>query len=184
MHFSTYAASHSACLSISTPSTRLRTRIISAAADSFGPSASGSNNCRWLGLQLLESPDSAVLGRRFPLEGVDMKFSAQLDVSMVAVESTDEVALLLDLESPEVATEGERAAATLQVVLDRSGSMHGAPLDGAIEALCGLVARLDARDNFGVVVFDDHSPGRRTRRTARRQGPRRWLSCAPSSRAG
>ena len=86
-----------------------------------------------------------------------MKFSAQLDVNMVAVESTDEVALLLDLESPEVATEGERAAATLQVVLDRSGSMHGAPLDGAIEALCGLVTRLDARDNFGVVVFDDQA---------------------------
>ncbi len=84
-----------------------------------------------------------------------MKFSAQLDVNVVAVEATDEVSLLLDLQSPEVATDEARASATLQVVLDRSGSMSGPPLAGAIEALCGLVARLDERDNFGVVVFDD-----------------------------
>ncbi len=84
-----------------------------------------------------------------------MKFSAQLDVNVVAVEATDEVSLLLDLQSPQVASAEDRATATLQVVLDRSGSMSGAPLDGAIAALCGLVARLDERDNFGVVVFDD-----------------------------
>lgn len=84
-----------------------------------------------------------------------MKFSAQLDVNVVAVETTDEVSLLLDLQSPHVATDSDRPAATLQVVLDRSGSMQGAPLDGAVQALCGLVARLAERDNFGVVVFDD-----------------------------
>ena len=84
-----------------------------------------------------------------------MKFSAQLDVNVVAVEATDEVSLLLDLQSPQVADDQERAAATLQVVLDRSGSMSGAPLAGAVQALCGLVGRLDERDNFGVVVFDD-----------------------------
>lgn len=86
-----------------------------------------------------------------------MKFSAQLDVNVVAVEATDEVSLLLDLESPTVERETERPPATLQVVLDRSASMSGAPLAGAVEALCGLVARLDAQDNFGVVVFDDES---------------------------
>lgn len=84
-----------------------------------------------------------------------MKFSAQLDVNVVAVETTDEVSLLLDLQSPHVATDSDRPAATLPVVLDRSGSMRGAPLDGAVQALCGLVARLAERDNFGVVVFDD-----------------------------
>ena len=84
-----------------------------------------------------------------------MKFSAQLDVNVVAVETTDEVSLLLDLQSPHVATDSDRPAATLQVVLDRSGSMQGAPLNGAVQALCGLVARLAGRDNFGVVTFDD-----------------------------
>jgi len=86
-----------------------------------------------------------------------MKFSAQLDVNVVAVEATDEVSLLLDLQSPQLVADGNRPAATLQVVLDRSGSMSGPPLQGAIEALCGLVARLDERDNFGVVVFDDNA---------------------------
>ncbi len=84
-----------------------------------------------------------------------MKFSAQLDVNVVAVEATGELSLMLDLQSPHVTTGVERTPVTLQVVLDRSGSMRGAPLEGAIEALCGLVARLDERDNFGVVVFDD-----------------------------
>jgi Ca-activated chloride channel family protein len=84
-----------------------------------------------------------------------MKFSAQLDVNVVAVETTDEVSLLLDLQSPHVATDSDRPSATLQVVLDRSGSMQGAPLNGAVQALCGLVARLAERDNFGVVTFDD-----------------------------
>ncbi len=33
--------------------------------------------------------------------------------------------------------------------------MDGRPLEGAKQALVALVAKLDARDNFGVVVFDD-----------------------------
>ena len=87
---------------------------------------------------------------------VKMKFSAQLDVNVVAHESDDEVALLLDLVAPG-APDGaaERPGTSLQIVLDRSGSMGGAPLDGALKALAGLVQRLDSRDNFGVVIFDN-----------------------------
>lgn len=85
-----------------------------------------------------------------------MKFSAQLDVNVVAHETDDEVALLLDLAAPPApASRAERVGTSLQIVLDRSGSMAGDPLDGALQAIAGLVARLDARDNFGVVVFDD-----------------------------
>lgn len=85
-----------------------------------------------------------------------MKFSAQIDVNVVAHEADDEVALLLDLVAPSAPETGvERSGTSLQVVLDRSGSMAGAPLNGALNALAGLVARLDGRDNFGVVVFDD-----------------------------
>ncbi|MEO6471923.1 MAG: VWA domain-containing protein, partial [Aeromicrobium sp.] len=43
----------------------------------------------------------------------------------------------------------------LQVVLDRSGSMAGAPLEGAKKALIALVRRLEPTDNFGLVTFDD-----------------------------
>lgn len=84
-----------------------------------------------------------------------MKFSTRLDVNVVAHEAADEIAVLLDLAAPALLTSVERAPASFQVVLDRSGSMSGRPLHAAIEALVGLVAKLDARDNFGVVVFDD-----------------------------
>ena len=87
-----------------------------------------------------------------------MKFSAQLDVNMVAHETEDEVSVLLDLAAPGAPDVGEeRRAASLQIVLDRSGSMAGPRLAGALVALAGLVHRLDSRDNFGLVVFDDSS---------------------------
>jgi Ca-activated chloride channel homolog len=87
-----------------------------------------------------------------------MKFSAQLDVNVVAHETDDDVTLLLDLEAP-AAPDSDHAAhrvgSSLQIVLDRSGSMRGPALAGALEAITGLVQRLDARDNFGLVTFDD-----------------------------
>lgn len=85
-----------------------------------------------------------------------MKFTALLDVNVVAHETDDDVTVLLELDAPTAPDTGEeRPANTLQVVLDRSGSMAGRPLAGAIEALVGVVAKLDGRDNFGVVVFDN-----------------------------
>lgn len=85
-----------------------------------------------------------------------MKLNALLDVNVVAHETTDEVAVLLDLEAPPAPEpDAPRPPSTLEVVLDRSGSMSGAPLEGAKKALIGLVQRLDPKDNFGVVVFDD-----------------------------
>jgi Ca-activated chloride channel family protein len=85
-----------------------------------------------------------------------MKFTAMLDVNVVAHETDDDITVLLELEAPQAPDTGEeRPGNTLQVVLDRSGSMAGGPLAGAIDALVGVVARLDGRDRFGVVVFDD-----------------------------
>ena len=76
----------------------------------------------------------------------------------VAHEADDEVALLLDLAAPNAPDTGEdRTGASLQIVLDRSGSMRGDPLDGALKAIAGLVARLDGRDNFGLVLFDNEA---------------------------
>ena len=86
-----------------------------------------------------------------------MKFNASLDVNVVAHEATDEIAVLLDLEAPAPTVDVVRPPSSLQVVLDRSGSMSGAPIEGAKRALVDLVQRLEPTDNFGVVTFDDEA---------------------------
>lgn len=84
-----------------------------------------------------------------------MFVSTRLDCDLVAVESADELTLLVELTAPNPSTKATRAPATLQIVLDRSGSMAGERLEGAKSALLALVARLDPQDNLGVVAFDD-----------------------------
>jgi Ca-activated chloride channel family protein len=84
-----------------------------------------------------------------------MKINALLDVNLIAHEAEDEVALLLELQAPAAPTRTTRPQASLQVVLDRSGSMSGSRLEGAKKALVALVRRLEPTDNFGLVVFDD-----------------------------
>ncbi len=85
-----------------------------------------------------------------------MRLNALLDVDVVAVEAEDQISVLLDLAAPMREGADERHPATLQVVLDRSGSMGGGQLDAAKEALKALINRLDPSDNFGLVVFDDN----------------------------
>lgn len=84
-----------------------------------------------------------------------MKINALLDVNVVAHEAEDEVAVLLEMEAPTALADATRPQASLQVVLDRSGSMGGPPLEGAKKALVALVRRLEPTDNFGLVTFDD-----------------------------
>ncbi|MDP3714567.1 MAG: VWA domain-containing protein [Mycobacteriales bacterium] len=85
-----------------------------------------------------------------------MHLSTRLDCDLVAVETADELTLLVELTAPTPATTEVRQPATLQVVLDRSGSMAGDRLKGAKTALLSLVDRLDPSDNFGLVAFDGH----------------------------
>ncbi|MET8355293.1 MULTISPECIES: VWA domain-containing protein [unclassified Micromonospora] len=64
--------------------------------------------------------------------------------------------MLVELTAPTAsARAAARPASTLQVVLDRSGSMARGRLDGAKTALLGLIDKLDPGDNFGLVAFDD-----------------------------
>lgn len=85
-----------------------------------------------------------------------MRIIAHLDVEMIAIETDDQVSVMIELNAPPAPDDGgERAPSTLEVVLDRSGSMEGGRLAGAKVALTSLVDRLDPRDQFGVVVFDD-----------------------------
>ncbi len=84
-----------------------------------------------------------------------MKITPHLDVNVVAVEQEDEVTLMLDLQAPGCPAASKRLPATIQVVLDRSGSMAGERLESAKDALIALIDRLLPGDRLGVVTFDD-----------------------------
>src|SRR5690349_20340001 len=84
-----------------------------------------------------------------------MRLTAHLDVEMIALETDDQLSVMIELTAPAAPDAGERPPSTLEVVLDRSGSMEGGRLSGARTALTSLVDRLDPRDHFGLVLFDD-----------------------------
>ena len=86
-----------------------------------------------------------------------MNVKALLDVDMVALEAADKVTLMLDLTAPQNPKHQSRPGQAVQVVLDRSGSMEGAPLDAAKGSLLKLIDRLAPQDSFGLVAFDDNA---------------------------
>jgi Ca-activated chloride channel family protein len=86
-----------------------------------------------------------------------MHLSALSDFDTVPRDTDDAVSVLVDITAPEREEDTERPPATLQVVLDRSGSMGGGRLDGAVRALLSLVERLAPSDNFGLVSFNNQA---------------------------
>ena len=58
-----------------------------------------------------------------------MKLNAKLDVDVLALQQDDEVTCLLAFEAPIPADVADRPGETLIVVVDRSGSMRGEPLE-------------------------------------------------------
>lgn len=62
-----------------------------------------------------------------------------------------EVALLVNLEADE---DAPRAPVAVNLLIDRSASMRGAPLVAAVEAAQALVAQAGPRDYIGLLAFD------------------------------
>ena len=86
-----------------------------------------------------------------------MKLNAELDMTMVGLESADELTVLLTLTAAELNTDVTRVPQAIQIVLDRSGSMSGERMNAAKEAITLLIQRLDEKDAFGLVAFDDEA---------------------------
>lgn len=86
-----------------------------------------------------------------------MHVSTFLDIDLVAVNQADELSCLVQMTAPVSEVTASRPGQSLVIVLDRSGSMHGAELEGAKAAIAGLLRRLAPQDAFGLVVFDDQA---------------------------
>jgi Ca-activated chloride channel family protein len=85
-----------------------------------------------------------------------MEADVSFDRTLVAVQVDDIVHVMLELTAP-VAPEAQRRPLDLVLVLDRSGSMGGAPLASVKEATQQLIRRLGADDRLAVVAFDDNA---------------------------
>ncbi len=81
---------------------------------------------------------------------------AKLEHELLAVESDNDVHLMLELTPPAPAGDqpAQRAPLRLALVLDRSGSMSGEPLEVVKQAAAFLVGRLGADDRVAVVDYD------------------------------
>jgi len=84
-----------------------------------------------------------------------MRTNIKLQHDLIAVEAEDRVHVLLELTAPSPDKASERPPASLQVVLDRSGSMADGRLVAALQATHSLIGRLRPDDRFGLVIFDD-----------------------------
>jgi len=84
-----------------------------------------------------------------------MKTKLILDTDLIAIESENKVTLMVDLTAPVAENQTSRPARGVQICLDVSGSMEGAPLASAKESILKLIDRLDKKDTFGMVIFDD-----------------------------
>jgi len=78
-----------------------------------------------------------------------MKINSQLDMDVVALETNDTVTCMVSFDAPVHQAQDARPAETIVVVLDRSGSMTGAPLTAAKQALHNLVDVMIPSDKFG-----------------------------------
>ncbi len=84
-----------------------------------------------------------------------MQIDTKLDFNLISLEQEETINVLLELTAPELPGERRRDPATLQVVLDRSGSMGDGSLLAALQAIDSLLGRLRPDDRFGLVIFDN-----------------------------
>jgi Ca-activated chloride channel family protein len=80
---------------------------------------------------------------------------ARTDRRLIRPNGRSQRFVLVELTAPPAATTRERPPVNLAFVIDRSGSMSGAKLELAKSAVIEAIGRLEARDRFCVVVYDD-----------------------------
>src|SRR3954454_10055941 len=90
-----------------------------------------------------------------PRSTATVKPVIRLEHALVAVEAEHDVNVMLELTAPASEPSTVRPPIAIALVLDRSGSMSGEPLETAKRAAVWLVERLGADDRVSAVTFDN-----------------------------
>jgi Ca-activated chloride channel family protein len=83
------------------------------------------------------------------------RISARPDRRFIRPNHRSQRFTLVEVTAPPATQQRERAPVNLAFVIDRSGSMSGGKLELAKRAVNEALGRLDPRDRFSVVVYDD-----------------------------
>ncbi len=84
-----------------------------------------------------------------------MTFSIRQDRTFLRAPSRSTRYLVVRLVAPDAPHRADRLPVNVSLILDRSGSMGGAKIRLAKEAVDRAIATLDRRDRFSVVFYDD-----------------------------
>jgi Ca-activated chloride channel family protein len=84
-----------------------------------------------------------------------MNIQLILDYQTILRNEPRPVNLVAKLTAPKLETHGRPRSAAFAIVLDRSGSMSGTPLQLARESCAAVVRNLRPDDYFSLVIFDD-----------------------------
>ena len=83
------------------------------------------------------------------------RLSVRTDRHLIRTNGRSQRFVLVEVTAPPATRQRRRAPVNLAFVLDRSGSMAGHKLEFAKLAIHDALARLDDRDRFSVVFYDD-----------------------------
>lgn len=109
---------------------------------------------------LLMSPQGTSVQSSIPSTATDdgMVLSARLVTSRILLGQQEQnLAVTLTAPAPTADMTIERPSLSLAIVIDRSGSMHGPPIENAKAAALSVLRQLDSRDAFAVVTYSSSS---------------------------
>jgi len=86
----------------------------------------------------------------------DIKLDMSWDKQVVSSKSNSERSLLIDIQaiSKDKNIAKKRPPVNLALVIDRSGSMEGSPINAAKTAVIQIAEKLDSNDRLSLVSFD------------------------------
>ena len=88
---------------------------------------------------------------------IDIKFTPEKNGILLNQENTFDVLLKISSEVEDRPKETERLPLNLSLVIDRSGSMNGEPLEEAKKCASMLVDRMGEKDRLSVVTYESHA---------------------------